>query len=530
MGWTISAILLVTLGLIALLLGLQPLVEVCRHRTGQQPGWRILFIMVIGFIFGYLLFLFLLFHTEIAFIHTIVGGVFAGGGMFVYLVARMSLSSLNKVQRIAEKYEEQALHDSLTGLPNRKHLFLVLDTTIAAAGRDDDEFAVMVMDLNGFKEVNDTLGHATGDRVLQIIAPRLASQLRSSDTLCRLGGDEFAVVLPKTRDTQAQQVAHKLLKACSEPIAEQNRQLVIGISIGIAVWPQHSRDGAELLQLADIAMYEAKKEGSGSLIYKADEHSLSGDRLALSLKLQQAVTTNELTVFFQPMVSQGRLHAIEALLRWPQSDGSIWLPQNFMPLADQLGLNQQLTEQMLNTAMAKFQQWQKKFSGRLHLNLFLGDVISDNFAELLADCLKKYDIVAERVTLEISEPLFHRNARHLHDHLTLLQNLGVRLSIDDFGSKGAGLMLLRDYPISEIKLDPMFCRELSERTDNQSIVLAAQLFCKKMNIELVIEGVERQQDAQQLQTMDISCYQGFAYCPPLSADDFENWLNQQTHQ
>lgn len=245
-------------------MSLQPLIEVCRHRTGQQLGWRILFFLVIGFVLGYLSFLYYMFQLDIRpFIYVIVAGVFAGGGWFVFLVARMSLSSLSRIQRIAEKYEEQSLHDPLTGLPNRKHLFLVLENTIAAAGRQNDPFSVMVMDLDNFKDINDSMGHAAGDEALRIITPRLTEQLRASDTLCRMGGDEFAVVLPKTTRDEAHQVAKKLLNACNQSMLIEQQEVQLGVSIGIAVWPLHSRDGSELLQLADIAMYRAKKEDLG---------------------------------------------------------------------------------------------------------------------------------------------------------------------------------------------------------------------------------------------------------------------------
>ena len=245
-------------------MSLQPLTEICRHRTGQQLGWRVLFFLVLGFVLGYLFFLYYLFRLDLLpFIYSIVGGVFAGGGWFVYLVARMSLFSLNKIQFIAEKYEEQSLHDPLTGLPNRKSLFLTLENTIAAAGRETDPFTVMVMDLNNFKDINDTLGHAAGDDALKTVTPRLLQQLRTSDTLCRMGGDEFAVVLPKTDAPEAHLVAKKLLAACNKSMQLKGKEITLGVSIGLAVWPIHARDGHELLQHADIAMYRAKKEGLG---------------------------------------------------------------------------------------------------------------------------------------------------------------------------------------------------------------------------------------------------------------------------
>ena len=251
-------------GLLGLLLSLLPLTDICRHHTGQQLGWRVLFFLVIGFIFGYLFFLIYLYRLEsLPSIYLIVAGVFAGGGWFVFLVSKMSLFSMNQILEIAEQFEHQSLHDPLTSLPNRKSLFLALEATVAAAGRKNDQFSVMVLDLNNFKEINDSLGHAAGDIALKTIAPRLSNQLRASDTLCRMGGDEFAVILPDTSMAEASLVAQKLLVACQKPISLEYGSATLGVSIGIAVWPLHGRDGPKLLQLADIAMYRAKKAGLG---------------------------------------------------------------------------------------------------------------------------------------------------------------------------------------------------------------------------------------------------------------------------
>lgn len=486
-----------------------------------------MFFLVIGFIAGYLFFLFYLLNTDITVIYRIVAGVFAGGGVFVFLVARMSLISLNQLQRIAEQYEDQALHDTLTGLPNRKQLFLVLDNTIAAMNQENSEFAVMVMDLNGFKEVNDTMGHSAGDLALQLIAPRLKEQLRGSDTLCRMGGDEFAVVLPRTNGHQAHQVALSLLAACSQPLDINGTPVVLGISVGIATWPIHSECGTELLQLADIAMYRAKRDGLGALEYSQDQSSLWNDQLKESLALKQAVSGQQLAVYFQPIRCDQHLHGIEALLRWPQADGEVWLPERFMRQADQLGLNQQLTEFVLDQSLQQFQRWQHQFDGCLHLNLFLGDIVSENFAELLSSRLEHFQVAPQRIMLELSEPLLYRNIEQLQSNLQALHKLGVNLSIDDFGSKGAGLLLLRHYPISEIKLDPLFAHKLADQLDSQAMTQAAQLFCQRMNIELVVEGVERQEDARLLQALGIHCYQGFAYCSPLTLSDMDQWLQSQ---
>jgi diguanylate cyclase (GGDEF)-like protein len=236
----VISVLLVIAGLIALVLSLIPLTEICRHKTSARLGWRAMFALVLIFILGYTFFCYHLMFKTPTLIDFILASIFAGGGLFVVLVSRMSLASLNELQATALEYEKQALHDILTGLPNRKKLMLTLESTIAASGRGDANFSVIIMDLNGFKKVNDTLGHQAGDLALQIIAPRLGQQLRASDTLCRLGGDEFAVILPQANREDATQVAKKMLAACTEPLVVENNRILLGISIGISLSPNHA--------------------------------------------------------------------------------------------------------------------------------------------------------------------------------------------------------------------------------------------------------------------------------------------------
>jgi diguanylate cyclase (GGDEF)-like protein len=273
----IFSVFLVIVGLIALVLSLIPLTGICRYETGYRLGWRAMFVLVLAFILGYMFFCYHLMFKAPALMDLILASIFAGGGFFVVLVSRMSLASLNELQEAALVHEQQALHDELTGLPNRKSLMLTLTSTVAASGRGDAHFAVIVMDLNGFKEVNDTLGHQAGDIALQIIAPRLSKQLRASDTLCRMGGDEFAVILPQTGRKESALVAKKILAATAEPMTIENKKIIIGISIGIALSPDNARDGNTLLRYADIAMYQAKQQKAGIEIYSKEIDSSSID-------------------------------------------------------------------------------------------------------------------------------------------------------------------------------------------------------------------------------------------------------------
>lgn len=269
----IFSILLVIIGLIALALSLVPLMAICRHETGYRLGWRAMFALVLGFILGYIFFCYHLIFKAPTLIDFILAGIFAGGGVFVALVSRMTLASLNELQETALEHARQALHDELTGLPNRKSLMLTLANTTAASGREDAHFAVIVMDLNGFKEINDTLGHQAGDLALKIIAPRLSQQLRVSDTICRMGGDEFVVILPQVGEEQSVLVAEKILAASAESMIIDSKTIALSISIGIALSPKHACDGNTLLRYADIAMYHAKQKKTGIEIHNSKNYN-----------------------------------------------------------------------------------------------------------------------------------------------------------------------------------------------------------------------------------------------------------------
>ena len=268
----IFSVFLVISGLIALVLSLIPLKTICRHETGYRLGWRAMFFLVIGFILGYIFFCYHLVFKTPTLIDFILAGIFAGGGLFVALVSRMTLASLNELQETALEHARQALHDELTGLPNRKSLMLTLENTTAASGREDPHFAVIVMDLNGFKEINDTLGHQAGDLALKIIAPRLSKQLRASDTICRMGGDEFVVILPQVGEEQSVLVAQKILAASAETMVIESKTIALGISMGIALAPKHACDGNTLLRYADIAMYQAKQKKTGIEVHSPQNY------------------------------------------------------------------------------------------------------------------------------------------------------------------------------------------------------------------------------------------------------------------
>lgn len=254
----VISILLVIFGLLSLISSITPAHRLCGYKTGQAMGWNAVYALILFFIFGYSFFLHHLIVDPVGFIEFILAIILSSGGIFVALVVRLSLGSLDKLNSISLENEHNATHDSLTGLANRKNLYMTLENTIDAQGRSGGEFAVLVMDLNGFKAVNDRYGHSTGDIALQEISKKLSLRIRASDSLFRMGGDEFAAIIPQVEQLQAEVVANKLSKVSDDSFTIEGKSFSLGVSIGIALYPQHGLTTDALIKAADVGMYKAK--------------------------------------------------------------------------------------------------------------------------------------------------------------------------------------------------------------------------------------------------------------------------------
>lgn len=521
----IFSVFLVVAGLIALASSLVPLAAICRHKTGYRMGWRGMFALVLVFILGYIFFCYHLMFQTLTFMDLILAGIFAGGGLFVALVSRMSLASLNELQETALEHEQQALHDELTGLPNRKSLMLTLASTAAASGREDAHFAVIVMDLNGFKEVNDTLGHQAGDVALQILAPRLSKQLRVSDTVCRMGGDEFAVILPQAGREESILVAKKILAAIAEPMVVENKKITLGISIGIALSPHHASDAHTLLRYADISMYQAKQQKTGIEIYSKKIDKTSINELSNISEILQALKDKKLVVYYQPVLANETLKGLEVSLRWHKEDGSVILARDFIkPLVD-LGASWPLIEYVVDEAFSYFSAWrgQYKIDFNLRLNLFLGGVDGNQFCEFMVSKADQYKIPTSNIMIEVVESLFWRKA--IISLLATLHSRGFKTAIDDFGDNGARLLPLRNAVLDEIKLGQSIIDSAAISPTDAIFINTIKIFCDQMNISFVVPNVQDESTLAKLKEMGIDKVQGDALCPFISASEMNEWLS-----
>ncbi len=485
-------------------------------------------------------------------------GVYIGGGTLAALVVARQLMALlenNRLYRETVEYarnlealnrevretydsnralkeanallETTATTDPLTGLPNR----LLLHNRLGQALRSHVGLALLLMDLDRFKEVNDTLGHQVGDVLLQHVATRLRGALRDTDTVARLGGDEFAVLLPATDAAGALQVARALLAALEAPIEIEGHHLGVEGSVGVALALAGGGDppAATLLRQADVAMYEAKRRRSGYAFYDpaADEHD--PERLALMGALRQALAEDTLQLYYQPQVDlvSGRVSGVEALLRWPHPERGFIPPDQFIPLAEQTGLIAPLTTWVLATALRQTQAWQTAgLDLDVSVNLSARTLHDPTLLALVTDLLDRYTVAPAQLTLEITESALMVDPAHALVTLTRLTELGVRIAIDDFGKGYSSLDYLKRLPVDEVKIDKSFVLGLGDTADvtDAAIVRAVVAIAHALDLRVVAEGVETPAAWERLRALGCTLAQGYYLTRPLPAPELEQWL------
>jgi len=441
------------------------------------------------------------------------------------------ITRTRELASVNQELEHQALHDSLTGLPNRLLLQDRLRQALLTAQRENHQLALLITDLNRFKEINDTLGHHYGDLVLQQVSTRMRDALRGSDTIARLGGDEFAVLLPIVESEQdAVNAAHKLISAIDKPIALEDQDFHVGMSVGIALYPGHGADGSTLMRHADIAMYVAKRSTSDFAIYDPieDQHSVS--RLTMAVDLRHAIENNQLMLHYQPKIDlkKGRVTGVEALARWNHPQRGLIFPGEFIPLAEHTGLIRPLTYFALDEGLHQIHLWQKiGLILKLAVNLSAHHLQDDQLVAKVASSLKKWGVSPELLQLEITESAIMDNPLLAMDTLTRLHAMGVGLSIDDFGTGYSSLVYLKQLPVDEIKIDKSFVLNMLENNEDLVIVRSTIDLAHNMGRQVVAEGVEKEGVLNKLMELGCDMAQGYYISRPIAAADLTPWLKSQ---
>jgi diguanylate cyclase (GGDEF)-like protein len=454
--------------------------------------------------------------------------------MMAYEAGAMVVDQTNELRAQTSVLQHQAMHgsthDALTDLPNRVLLRDRLAQAVSVAGRDRNRLAILIMDLDHFKEINDTLGHYNGDRVLKKIATRLQGVIQDPNTVARMGGDEFAIMLPKINRTQdATDVVSKIQKALSAPLVLEELKLNIAASIGIAFFPEHGTDADTLLQRADVAMYVAKKNRSGFVAYssKLDDHS--PHRLTLMGELRQAIDQNELLLHYQPKVDikSGELTGVEALVRWNHQKHGLMYPDSFIPLAERTGLIKPLTLWVLNKGLKQCSAWnQHALDLDISINLSAQGLLDTELPETVAGLLASHDLAPGKLALEITESTIMMDKERAMEILTRLSDMGVRLSIDDFGTGYSSLAYLSKMPVKEIKIDKSFVMDMQDNKSNAAIVHATIDLGHNLGLSVVGEGVETQEVLSRLESLGCDAAQGYHLARPLAVEDFTQWIAQ----
>ena len=427
---------------------------------------------------------------------------------------------------------ELAYRDALTQLPNRALYNDRLDQALASAERSGTPVAVLLMDLDHFKDVNDTLGHHIGDLVLRAVTARLEGVVkRRADTVARLGGDEFAVVLPGDDAVAAQNVAKAILRSLDEPLAPGGHNLDVRASIGISIYPEHGHERSILLRHADVAMYAAKRNKLGYALWNDDYDEYSRERLATLIDLRQAVDHNQLTLHYQPKVHLNRIgeHHAEALIRWHHPTRGLVAPNDFIPFAEQTGHIRVITRWVLAHAIAQCAQWRRDgLPMNVSINISAYDVMDTELPDQVAALLQRNSCAADWITLEMTESAILDNPDHGIKCLQRLNELGCGLAIDDYGTGYSSLAYLRRLPVRELKLDKSFVMGMVGEASDALIVRSTIDLAHNLGLSVAAEGVEDEATLERLYALGCDVVQGYLFSPPLEADELAAWMRGST--
>ena len=455
--------------------------------------------------------------------------VLLGGLVLLYLgLFRVVAGASKRLRRHAAHNEHQALHDALTGLPNRTLFHDRIEQALRQSRRERVLGAVLLIDLDRFKEVNDTLGHQKGDLLLKDIGARLGATLRDSDTIARLGGDEFGVLLP-TLDSTAGAVAaaEKIRGTLEADFHIDGLPVHVDASVGIALYPQHGEDVDTLLQHADVAMYEAKRTHGGHEIYSVEHDPYNPVRLAMVGQLRKGLADNEVLLHYQPKIDleTGRVVGAEALVRWQHPERGLILPAEFVPMAERTGLIRPLSRYVLDHALAQCREWRDSgLDLKISVNLSARNLLDPTLPEDVTKLLTKWGIPVDLLELEITESTIMIDPKRAMEVLGRLHAMGIGLSIDDFGTGYSSLVYLKELPVNELKIDRTFVARMASNRGDAFIVRSTIDLAHNLHLKVVAEGVEDEDTMKELARLGCNIAQGFHVSRPLPPAEFGSWL------
>ncbi len=469
--------------------------------------------------------------------------LFAGGPDRIFVI----VSDISDHKQDSERVNYLAHHDPLTDLPNRYLFNDRLKQAIAHAEREKQLLAVLFLDIDNFKHINDTIGHRAGDQLLQGIATRLTLGIRKTDSVARpsaedgeqmvarLGGDEFTMLLTDTKNIQdPATVAQRILAMLSEPFVIGVHEVFITASVGIAVYPLDGGDIDTLLINADVAMYQAKNNGKNNYQYYSDSmNTLRAERFAVEHKLRKALDQNEFMLFYQPQIDicTGKIIGVEALIRWLQPDLVLIKPGQFIPLAEETGLIVPIGEWVLRTACAETRIWQK--SGlhpiRMTVNVSSIQFRQNNFVETVSGILRDTGLDPQYLQLELTEGAIMQDSQNTIKKLHAFHAMGIQVAIDDFGTGYSSLNYLKRFPLSTLKIDYSFVKDVDTSPTDQAIINAIVSLAHNFNLKVIAEGVEKKKQLAFLRECGCEGAQGYLICPPVNTIVLAEFIKKERH-
>ena len=444
---------------------------------------------------------------------------------------RGHIVDVTRERQSADETSQMAMNDALTGLLNRRHMTTVLERTIAAYAPTRRACATMLIDLDRFKQVNDTLGHAVGDALLKQVAQRLIKVIGKTEKLCRLGGDEFQVMLPDVDDrARLGEIAENIIIALSEPYSIEGNRCMIGASVGVAIFPNDGANADELVRNADLALYDAKHGGRGThRFYSAELLEVAEKRKQLEYDLHDALTRGEFELAYQPLVKieDNQVVGTEALVRWNHPERGSISPAIFIPIAEESTAICRLGEWILRTACADAAQWSNTI--RVAVNVSPVQFADRQLPRIVASALASAGLSPDRLELEITEGVFLQDSAATTAMFTALKRLGVRLVLDDFGTGYSSLSYLRNAPFDKIKIDQSFIRSAtSNEARNRAIISAIVTLADSLGMEIIAEGVESFDQLEMVRDLKVSHVQGYIFSRPIAVADLQSAMTAET--
>lgn len=437
----------------------------------------------------------------------------------------------NLFQRIADQkseIEHQSRHDPLTALPNRQSIDNILQESMQRNNDDKENLLLCLVDINGLKDINDSLGHEYGDVVLRKVSEQLNELLRSSDMVARFGGDKFATILTHSKNAAIEELCSRILSTFDHAFQVDDHDLYLGATLGIASYPDHAETSQTLIQKAEIALHKAKDGGKEFFIYDPRHDPGNIERLNLANDLRHAIRERQLTMYYQPQLDlrSGKIVSVEALARWNHPTHGLIPPDTFIAIAERTGLIKPFTEWVLTTTIKQCAEWRKSFKSlAVSINLSARNLHDESLAKQVSRLIRHWKIIPDQICLEITETAMMADPEHARFLLEELDRIGVRISIDDFGTGYSSLSYLKKLPVNEIKIDKSFVMNMNNSDNDASIIRATVGLAQDLGLSVVAEGVETRESKDKLEKMGCEIVQGFYISKPQPAEEISKLID-----